>query len=265
MLPAPIHNCKLLDCSFYPHCAARSNFHDVYADLLRDISRREKIRRHLQLDVHPTLTAPAPPLLDDAAADEDLTAATLSNPFSASRGGIACAPDEIVGQLPATFPMPFPRHRVRFADRLGVFLTDGERRVSGDYPPPDDGVVTLFSVATLIGSNGKPFRLRVKHIHYGKPRFPFVEIATPGTPWYGRVWLMFSCKYHGVTYNLALISYLTLAGTRRGNTTKQGYVWSSPHPECVELNLVRREITMVSSFVNLRAVAEIDRMYHLVG
>ena len=178
--------------------------------------------------------------------------------------GISCPLDMVKEHLPTHILLPFDLRTLVFSDRLGLFLTDGKREGTGAYPPPDDGHITVFSKATLRGSDGRPFRLTVKKEHYKKPRYPFVEIATPGIPWYGRVWLLFSCTFQEVQYNLALVSYLSNSPANRGNTTKRGFVWSSHHVECVELGLIRRQIVMHPSFTNRPGTAERRKLYHRI-
>ena len=164
-----------------------------------------------------------------------------------------------------TMPLPFDLHAFRVEDRIGLFLTDNARLAPGTYPPPDGGVVTVFPFAELRSRDRPAFRLVVKRSHYGRPRFPFVEIDSPGTPWYGRVWLLFSCMYQREPYNLALVSYLQLAPAGRSRMTcRQAYVWSSAHVECVEVALFRRTVVVVSSYLNPPGVTERRRLMHIV-
>ena len=154
--------------------------------------------------------------------------------------------------------------RKDFADRLGVFLSDGAEMRSGEYPSTDDNSVTIFPVAFLVDDNGNSFRVHARPTFHGKPKYSFVEARIKeGELWYGKVVLLFECLFQGKLYQLALVSWLTVCSGRKYNTDKKSFTWSSRHMDCVEVAHFVRVVTIVPTFLP-RAAGE-KQVLHLLN
>ncbi len=166
-----------------------------------------------------------------------------------------------VWKLLPTLEVPFSKP-VRFSTRLGLFLSDGARLEAGDYPHPDGGFVTVFPFA--IASDGETsFYVHARPNFHGRRKHSFVEVsAADEEKWYGCVWLLFHCKYRGVDYNLALVSWLTARSGAPFATRKPTFAWTSQHLDCVEVGHISRLATMVQTCIR-RTPADAN-VYHLV-
>ena len=256
-------------------------------DLIRDITRREKIRLALEVDLatEPAAVAPAaasftqvqltqeedvaewnaPDAGEEPArteSDDDVGQAQPPTP-KAFRAAVAkrVPLDDVAMHLPTDIDVPFQRP-VPFRDRLGVFLADATPHFSGEFPQPDDGTVSLFPVAFVMKESGVQFRVHARPKFYGKPAYSFVEAAAPGGElWYGRVWLLFRCFFNGIAYNLALVSWLTARPGAPFGTNKPTFSWTSRFTDCIEVEHFTRVVTMVPSYVQRRSG---EQVWHLL-
>lgn len=262
-----------------------SNHHDVYADLIRDITRREKIRVALAVDL---VAGDAEVQPEDAADDDDqpdsaqqtsavqeentndddddeegsgddAAAAEASGTLERDpmpttfrpRLGTTVALREVARLLPANPDNPFT-HPVHFADRLGVFLSDGEPFPPGQFPQPDGGVISVFPFADL--QSPEPlvtrFRVHARAQFHGQSKYSFVEATSGPDLWYGRVWLLFQCRFRGESYNLALVSWLQSRAGAPFGTRKPTFSWASRFLDCIEVEHLRRVVIVVPSLVS---------------
>lgn len=236
----------------------RSNRRDVYADLLRDVSRRDKLRRFLTQD--------EPGVDEDTTSEMDASAATDTSEVSAFRRhmGRVLRLAEAAGLMPSSSDVPYA-HPVIFADRLGFFLADGAEHASGAFPEPDDHRVTVYPVAFLESADGVRFRVHARSQYYGEPRYSFVQSVDQGTgeEWFGRVWLLFSCVFDHVNYELALVSWLTERASTPFNTTKRTFCWTSRHVDCIEVRHFTRVVAMARCFAT-RGSKSLGPVFHLL-
>ena len=242
-------------------------------DLIRDITRREKIRLALA-DADEQQAAVVDDeqqaaVMDDAphaarvvfgvdvAAEcqttDDAASATgpEGDPHETFRPkvGSLVALDDVACHLPSDPDVPFARP-VPFRDRLGVFLSDSVPHFAGEFPAPDDAKVTVFPVAFVTSVTGSEFRVHARPTFYGKPAYSFIEAtAGGGELWYGRVWLLFQCHFGGVLYNLALVSWLTARSGAPFGTDRPTFAWTSRFTDCIEVEHLKRVVTMVPTFV----------------
>ena len=253
-------------------------------DLVTDVTRREKIR--LALEPSPEFTGDA----DDDAMSSDhadgadgAAVATVAHGsadgvgvpgheaaagvaddavmFRGSMGKIVSLAD-VPHHLPVAADLPFSVP-VPFRDRLGYFLADAVPHFSGEFPQPDDGAITIFPVAFLTSDGGEQFRVHARDAFYGKPAYSFVEArGTDNARWFGRVWLLFQCRFRRTLYNIALVSWLTQCSGAPYGTDKRTFTWTSRHVDCIELGHLQRVVTLVPSFMTRGAHRE--RILHLV-
>lgn len=229
----------------------RSNFHNVFADLIRDVTRRLKIELALEAAERRSVELPD---LEAGAGDADDTVAPMADDGVASdvlgpfpiAAGVVTLVAEVSDQLLLTkSSVPFTKP-VPFADRLGLFLTDGEAMPPGTYPGPDDGVVVVYPSCKLTPESGPTVRVHARPDFYGKPAYSFVELIGPdATPWFAQVWLLFSCLGEGEPYDLALVSYLRSISPAPYHTRKATVTWHSRHVDCVEVANIRRVVQLV--------------------
>ena len=220
----------------------------MYADLIRDITRREKIRLALKADV---LIDPVEEMLKEP----DAEAADEANPAPFFRQTAAFVQVPVVEAallLPSGREFPFSG-QVPFRDRLGLFLGDFIRMPAGTYPQPDDETIKVYSFATFPATDEIPsFRVHARNAFHGKPKYSFVEVDDGTRSWFARVWMLFTCTFHGQLYSLALVSHMTpFAGPH--NTMKRTFTWYSSHLDVLELGHIRRLAIMVPSFMPHRA------------
>lgn len=261
-------------------------------DLLRDITRREKIRNVLgdQWTVEQLLeTQDDGDGLDDkgvAAADGSAAEAQGlldDDPESEEEEGgegeeveesAAVAQIEGVGKpemvlvsqvtvlLPSGPEIPFPTS-LKFHDRLGVFLSDGAQMQSGTYPTPDDGQIAIYSSFRI--PSERSFRVHARPSFHGRPRYDWVQV-NPNPPsdelWFARVWLLFSCTFQGKQYGMAMLSWLKSVSSEPYHTRRPTFVWASRFPNCIELGNLIRTVTMLPSFVKRGASRE--EAFHLL-
>ena len=272
------------------HCR-RSNHHDHYGDLLRDVSRRVRIRHALRSltdpaaeDEMPAAAAQAHDLEPAAAAaaaaeeeeeeeeddDDDEDGDEIANIFRSPSGTVVKVAD-VARQLPAAEGRPFTVP-VRFCDRLGLLLTNGEKLPSGTYPSVDNGTITVFPVAFLASpsddlAKNKMFRVHARANFRHKPKYSFVEIISGKEPeplWYAQVWLLFRCKFRGTVQDLALVSYLKVVSAAPYRTTRRTFQWYSTFLDCVDLASIRRTVAMVPSYI-IRSRTAAGEVFHLLS
>ena len=151
--------------------------------------------------------------------------------------------------LPNTPDVPFT-FPVNFRDRLGVFLADGERLPSGQFPQPEDGHVTVFQYADIPARENRPkFRVHARPLFHGRPKYSFVEAQAGAEIWYGRVWLLLQCQFRGSTYDLALVSWLQNRASAPFATRKLTFSWASRFVDCIELGHLLRVVTIAPSCI----------------
>ena len=263
----------------------RSNRHDVFADLIRDITRREKIRKALAVnataadtlrfaartdgtleeeeeedDAQSTQDDEGDDGNDDAIAEGTTTTTTTATATTTKRAqmprtfrpalGVTVALAEVQRLLPNTPDIPFTIP-VRFADRLGVFLSDGVPFPTGQFPQPEGGLITVFPFADMEPEDPLLLRFRVhaRALFHGVPKYSFVEATAGEELWYGRVWLLFQCRFRDKVYNLALVSWLQLRAGAPFGTQKPTFSWSSPFLDCIEVEHLRRTLIVVPSML----------------
>ena len=243
----------------------------MYADLIRDITRREKIRLALAVDLVAGDAEEQRDDDDDAAQEHatndddeedsgaDAAAAEASGTLERDpmpttfrpRLGTTVALREVARLLPANPDNPFT-HPVHFADRLGVFLSDGEPFPPGQFPQPDGGVISVFPFADL--QSPEPlvtrFRVHARAQFHGQSKYSFVEATSGPDLWYGRVWLLFQCRFRGESYNLALVSWLQSRAGAPFGTRKPTFSWASRFLDCIEVEHLRRVVIVVPSLVS---------------
>ena len=257
----------------------------MYADLIRDVTRREKLRLALETVVAPARQVDLVGAEQEAGAnlqranvafdDEDsqeLVAAVAGSiaPGASSesavtlgqgnmfrqRLGVTIAVVDVGKHLPsaAKEQLPFSTP-VLFPDRLGLFLSDGARLPSGQYPQPDGGTVTLYPFA-LVTPRGAavPFRVHARADYHGRTKYSFVETLAGQELWYARVWLVFQCRFHGSVYNLALVSWLTQRSGAPYGTDKMTFNWTSRFLDCIEVEHFTRTVTIVPTVIRRTAV-----------
>ncbi|MFN0318526.1 MAG: hypothetical protein ACKVQA_26165 [Burkholderiales bacterium] len=164
-------------------------------------------------------------------------------------------------QFPTLTDMPF-RLPVPLADRLGLFFTDGTAQPPGSYPSTDDGQVTIYPSATLVGEDGEAFRIHARLRYHGKPRYSFVAINAKGQLWYARVWVIFSCLFRGQVFRLAACSVLRKVRSEHYHTTRPTFIWHSSHVDCFELGHIVRPVIVVPSYLPRKATD--PRVFHLL-
>lgn len=152
--------------------------------------------------------------------------------------------DAVNERLPTRDMLPNSRMMAStlFADRLGVFLTDGDVRPSGTYPTPDNNQVTIHYRATIHARDGAPESvIRAAPSWHGKPAYSFVEIRGAGGSWYAQVILLFAFKVGDVPHAAALVNYLEEVPALRSTCpNKTCFRWYSRYPDCVDLREIAR-------------------------
>ena len=141
----------------------RSNHHNMGSDLARDIVRKAKVAVALGVLPRP-LQAEA-----SSSSSEEPSRPTRKRKLPwwqegrmrfGTLGNTAQPVPTLLRDVDAMLPQleDLPHARLgsfRFADRLGTFLTNGEIRLVGTYPPPDGSVVTIHFRAELETPNGR--------------------------------------------------------------------------------------------------------------
>ncbi len=211
----------------------RTNHHDVYADLVRDVTRRGK----LQLFLESRSTSIRVEAKKRKRAEPVPQGISLENAAALFPTG---------SRHPFAVPVPL-------ADRLGVFLSDHTVMRSGEFPQPDNLEVFVTPFVSTETADGTPFRVHARTNFYGAPRYSFVEIEAGKERWYGQVWMLFSCHYRGTKYHLAACSVLTTVKRQDYNTTRRTFQWYSKHIECIEVGHILRKVVMVKSFMKGKA------------
>ena len=211
-------------------------------DLLRDVGRRERIR--LALDALSKTEAPM-----DATRDEDQGDGGDARPamFRADLGATLAARD-VARHLPTGPDMPFDTP-VPFHDRLGFFLADAVAHPPGGFPQPDADLVTLFPFADVAMADGGTFRVHARDSYYGNPAYSFVQAQAGAELWFGRVWLLFTCRFHGTVYNLALVSWLTQRSATPYRVQRPTFSWASRFTDCIEIEHLRSVANLVPSLL----------------
>ena len=232
--------------------------------MARDIVRKRKAYIALEMESEAVAT---PNDMEDMADGEE-TAEPTALPASAQPGPAS----EIVGSvelgsrrkargarlmqvtlasvdelLPTKEDLPNSRMgRFLFADRLGVHLMDGVMMLTGTYPGPDRNEITLHTRAAINSREGRVIVRASKSFH-NAPAYSFVELqGKDGVNWFGQVILLFTCEVKGAATAVALVNYLTEAAWFKHRCpSKRAFQWTSAYPDCVDLSLVLRPVTMV--------------------
>ena len=236
------------------------------ADLIRDIARKRKVS--LFLDLTPKSMCDEPDSDSSLQAMENLDSdddeprrkrkrATMLHEeqyvgtarFGTRSKGMhmdAIPVDSVDALLPTSTVLPHARmRRCRFADRLGLYLTDGEMRLSGAYPRPDDGVVVLHRRVKIDTPAGRVV-IRADSDFRGHARYSFVELRAQGRSWYGQVIALMTFKFNGALTAVALVNYLDLFGDFNAICpNKEGYRWYSQFPDCLEVDNIIRSVCML--------------------
>lgn len=254
-----------------------SNHHDVAADLVRDIVRKRKIA--LVLDLKPKSMnkepdsdsssgeeagdEPPPRKRALRLQDETLVGATRLGTRSKALRVDAVRVWNVGALLPTIQELPQSRMKsFHFADRLGVYLTDGQVRPEGEYPTVDDDLVVVHRRAKIDTPTGRQV-IRADPSFRGKARYSFVQIRGTDDHWYGQVIALLTFKFRGVLTAVALVNYLTQDWSFQAHCpNKEGFRWHSGYPDCIEVANIIRPVCMVHAAYSGRAVPTFALMQH---